>query len=233
VNEFGKTNSGSELAFGLLLGTGLFSITIGILWVFGCYKVTGLNSWTVAIYSFSVSIFVSVFEEILFRGILFRIIEQWIGTWIALIISAMVFGLLHLSSPGSNFGVAVMIALEAGVLLAAGYVLTRRLWFVIGLHFSWNFVQGGIFGGTVSGGNTNGILESTLTGPVLLTGGKFGAEASIVAVIVCTIASVYMLWNLKKKGNFIKPFWISKTVNAQQVNPARAGRAWKNVQDLK
>lgn len=227
VSELGKTNSGAEAAFGLLVGTGLFSITIGILWVLGCYKVSGLNHWTVAIYSFTVSIFVSVFEEILFRGVLFRIIEHWIGTWIALITTAMVFGLLHLSSPGSNLVVAVMIALEAGVLLDAAYVLTRRLWFVIGIHFSWNFVQGGIFGGAVSGGNTDGILESTLTGPVLLSGGKFGAEASIVAVVVCAIAGAYMLWDAKNKENFIKPFWAFKTDNAQPQNavdsPRRGG----------
>jgi hypothetical protein len=156
---------------------------------------------------FAASVVSGVFEEILFRGVLFRIMEEGLGTWLALLISALIFGLLHLMNPNATLIAGVAIALEAGVLLAAAYASTRRLWLPIGLHFAWNFTQGGVFGVAVSGVNFKGLLQSTLTGPELFSGGEFGAEASIVAIVVGIAAGIYFLWRARAKGNFVKPFW--------------------------
>ena len=79
-------------------------------------------------------------------------------------------------NPEATWIAVLCIAVEAGVLLAAAYITTRRLWLPIGLHFAWNFTQGGIFGVPVSGFRVRGLLKSTLTGPELLSGGAFGAE---------------------------------------------------------
>ncbi len=207
VSELAIQGAAAELATGILIGAGLFSVTIGILWALGIYRVTGLNDWTVAVPVFAVSVISGVFEEILFRGVLFRIVEESLGTWISLLISALIFGFLHLANPNANLVAGAAIALEAGVLLAAAYLLTRRLWLAIGLHFAWNFTQGGVFGVAVSGVQFGGLLQPVLTGPDILSGGEFGAEASIVAVLVCTAAGLYLLWKAQKKGNFVKPFW--------------------------
>ncbi len=152
--------------------------------------------------------FVAAFvEEIITRGIIFRITEESLGTWLAVVISALFFGLSHIFNPESSWFAALCIAVEAGVLLAAAYITTRRLWLPIGLHFAWNFTQGGIFGVPVSGGRVDGILESSLSGPERLSGGKFGAEASIFAVLVCTSMAIYLIVRAVRNGQIIRPFW--------------------------
>ena len=92
-------------------------------------------------------------------------------------------------------------------MLAAAFVYTRRLWLPIGIHFAWNFVQGAVFGVAVSGNEAKGLLQSTLSGPSLLSGGDFGAEGSIFAVAVCLIAGIYLIWKSHKDGKIIPPFW--------------------------
>jgi hypothetical protein len=139
-----------------------------------------------------------------FRGALFRIVEEGFGTTSALITSAVVFGLLHALNPGATVISTTAIALEAGVLLGAAYALTRNLWFPIGLHFGWNFTEGGIFGVSVSGGPTGkGILSVALAGRPLLTGGNFGPEASVIAIAVCLAAGIALLLLTVRRGGWM------------------------------
>jgi hypothetical protein len=102
---------------------------------------------------------------------------------------------------------AIAIALEAGILLSAAYVLTRRLWLAIGIHIAWNFIQGGIFSVAVSGFEKHGLLQATLAGPKILSGGEFGAEASVFAFVICLAVGIYFVWRALRKGNFVQPFW--------------------------
>ena len=90
----------------------------------------------------------------------------------ALGITVALFGLVHLGNPNSSLYGAAAIGIEAGVLLGAAYVLTRRLWLVIGIHFGWNFIQAGVFGPNVSGIRVESLLRSELSGPELLSGGS-------------------------------------------------------------
>src|SRR5664280_2574587 len=132
------------------------------------------------------AVLAGIMEEILFRGLLFRLSSKIVGTWGALIFTAGLFGLAHTLNPGATIGSSVAIALEAGVLLGAAYAATQRLWVPIGLHAGWNFTEGSLFGMTLSGNNMGvGLLRGSLSGPRILTGGEFGPEASIVAVLVC------------------------------------------------
>jgi len=163
-----------------------------------------------------------VIEEILIRGLLFRIMEETLGTWIALAISAVIFGFLHLANPNATLWGAIAIAIEAGIMLAAAYVFTRRLWLPIGIHFAWNFSQGAIFGVAVSGNEVQGLLQSTLSGPTLLSGGAFGAEASIIAVMICLLAGIALTTLAMKKGNFIQPFWAKHKPELKQENATPA-----------
>lgn len=207
VTELSLQHALVELFGGVLIGAVLFSVTIGILWLLGYYKVIGTNPWTV-MYSWLVLAIISgVSEELLFRGILFRVMEESLGTWLSLAISALIFGLFHLANPNATLWGAVAIAIEAGIMLAAAFVYTRRLWLPIGIHFAWNFVQGSIFGVAVSGNEATGLLQSTLSGPPFLSGGDFGAEGSVFAVLVCLIAGSYFIWKSYQQEKFIKPFW--------------------------
>ncbi|MGB5078440.1 MAG: CPBP family intramembrane glutamic endopeptidase, partial [Sphingorhabdus sp.] len=91
--------------------------------------------------------------------------------------------------------------------LGAIYMLTRRLWAAIGLHMAWNFTQGGIFGVAVSGFETSGLLKPVMEGPDLLTGGAFGAEASLPAICLCTATGFYFLYRAYRSGRFVFPSW--------------------------
>ncbi len=197
----------AELALGTLFGALLFSATIGFISLLGYYRIVGFNNWLVAAPVLANSVVSGVFEEILFRGLLFRITQESLGTWLALVISAVIFGLLHLANPNATLVAALAIALEAGVMLGAAYLLTGRLWLSMGIHFAWNFTQGGIFGAAVSGQASTGLLQSVLQGPNLLTGGEFGAEASVVAMAVCGLFGVYLVWRAWRAGKFVRPFW--------------------------
>src|SRR5262249_43241830 len=132
-------------------------------------------------------------EEIVFRGVVFRLLEEWGGTWAALAISSLLFGAIHLLNPRATALGAIGVVFLGGILLAAAYVLTRRLWLPIGIHAGWNFAEGGIFGLPTSGLASTGIVRGEIVGPEWLSGGGFGPEASIVAVLVCAALGTLLL----------------------------------------
>jgi uncharacterized protein len=208
--ELSGTLAIRELGLGLVLGALLLAITIGILAALGEYQVTGNNGWQPMLAILPGCILAGVLEEVLIRGIVFRILELSLGSWIALGISAAIFGVLHLLNPGATFLNAATISIEAGVLLAAAYMFTRRLWLCIGIHIAWNFTQGGVFSVAVSGGSAKGLLQATMVGPDWLTGGIFGVEASIVALAVCSSAGVILIIAAVKAGHIVQPFWSGR-----------------------
>ena len=201
-----------QFGAGVLVGAALFSATVGLLWAAGLYHVSGSNGWAVLSAACAGSLGSGFVEELYLRGIFFRVLEEWAGSWISLGSSALLFGLLHLGNPHATLTSALAIALEAGIMLAAAFMLTRNLWFPAGIHFAWNFTQGGIFGIAVSGNRAQGVLRSQLTGPELLSGGSFGAEASVFAVVVCVIAGVWILMLAIRKGHVVPVFWHRRPV---------------------
>jgi len=205
VTELSGPHAIRELGTGMLLGALLLSLTIGILAALRVYQVTGSNGWAAMVATVPGFILGAVLEEVVMRGVVFRILEQWLGSWIALFLSAAIFGLLHLLNPGATLLNAAAIMFEAGILLAAAYMLTRRLWLCIGIHFAWNFTQGGVFSAAVSGGASTGLLQSKLVGAEWLTGGTFGVEASAVALALCASAGLVLVIAAKRKGNFVRP----------------------------
>jgi len=81
------------------------------------------------------------------------------------------------------------------------------LWLPIGIHIGWNFTQGGIFSVPVSGWTQEGLFQGSLTGPEWLSGGQFGVEGSIVAVVVCVSLALVLLQQSERRGHFIAPRW--------------------------
>ncbi|QNA84570.1 CPBP family intramembrane metalloprotease [Sphingomonas sp. So64.6b] len=218
VAEFGARGWAKELGGGLLGGVLLFTVVAGIIAAMGGYRVVGLNPVTVLIPVLALSITSGVVEEIIVRGLIFRIVESSLGSWIALIISAVLFGAGHLGNQNSGLLPAIAIALEAGIMLAALYMITRRLWAAIGLHAAWNFTQGGIYGFPVSGGAVDGVLKPVVSGPEWLTGRAFGPEASLPAIIVCTAFGIALLVIAHRRGRFVAPFWLrSKLVHSPDL----------------
>jgi membrane protease YdiL (CAAX protease family) len=214
VDEFGVAGWSRELGAGLLAGLVLFSIVIGIIAALGGYRVIGSNPATALYPAIAIAITSGVTEEIVLRGLFFRLIERLAGSWIALALSAALFGALHLGNPNATWFAGVAIALEAGVMLAAVYMVTRRLWAAIGLHAAWNFTQGGIYGVAVSGFDMGGLLRARISGPELLTGGAFGAEASLPAIVVCTAFGIVLLVVAHRRGRFVAPLWVRRRQGA-------------------
>jgi membrane protease YdiL (CAAX protease family) len=197
------TGSRAGLGRGVVLGMLLFTVVITVVAVFGGYRITGWGSVAGALSVLGVTVAVAVAEELLFRGVLFRIVEELAGTIGALVVSAGLFGLLHLLNPEATVFGAFAIAVEGGLMAGAAYAATRTLWLPIGLHLGWNFAEGGLFGTTVSGtaGGSSGLFDSVLSGPVALTGGDFGPEASIVSILVCAVPTVLFLRAARRNGN--------------------------------
>jgi membrane protease YdiL (CAAX protease family) len=202
VTELDPQQAGPGLRRGVLVGLALFTATITVIAVFGGYRITGWGSAGALVAAVGLMASVAVTEEILLRGIVFRLVEEMAGTWSALGFSAALFGVLHLVNPDATIWGAAAIAIEAGVMLAAAYLATGSLWVPIGVHFGWNLAQAGIFACTVSGSAdaSAGLFESTMNGSVLLTGGEFGPEASIVSVLVCLLASAFFLRLARRRG---------------------------------
>lgn len=208
ASELSLTGAGREIGSGIMVGAGLYTLCVLILMVPGIYRIEGLNSWTYLLPAVAMALSSGFFEELLFRGALFRIVEEWLGSWISLIVSSFVFGFVHLLNPAATVTGALFISIEAGLLLAAAYMLTRRLWLSIGFHSAWNYTQSAIFSGIVSGNEAApGLIKPTITGPVLLTGGSFGLESSLVAFLLCTATGVALLVAAVRRGHIVPPVW--------------------------
>jgi hypothetical protein len=175
------------------------------------YRVDGVNAWQMLLPGLAAPVATGVFEELLFRAGVFRIAEKWLGSWIALVISSLVFGFVHLENDSATMQGILSISTWAGILLAATYMLTRRLWLGIGLHAAWNYTQGTVWSGIVSGNEAPaaGLVRSSMQGPDWLTGGSFGVEASLVALLVCSAVGVAMLVVAARRGNVVPPAWNS------------------------
>ncbi|WP_432512846.1 CPBP family intramembrane glutamic endopeptidase [Kineococcus sp. SYSU DK001] len=194
--------AGRALGRGALTGFALFGGAVALMAVFGDYRIAGWGSASGAVALLGFSAAAAVTEEVIFRGVLFRVLEGRLGSWLALVLTAALFGASHLLNPHASLWGAVAITVEAGAMLAAAYVATRTLWLPIGLHFAWNFAEGGIFGMSVSGTDQpQGLLHSVLSGPAWITGGDFGPEAGVFSVLVCSTVTAGFLVLAHRRGN--------------------------------
>ncbi|MEV6587144.1 CPBP family intramembrane glutamic endopeptidase [Streptomyces acidicola] len=202
--DVAREGAGAAIGRGVLIGVAMFGAVIVNIAFLGGYEINGLGSLTGAVGLFGLMAAASVTEELMFRGILFRIVEERTGTWIALALTGLLFGLMHLFNPNASLWGAIAIAIEAGGMLGAAYAATRNLWVPIGLHFGWNFAASGIFSTVVSGnGTTRGLLDATMSGPVLITGGDFGPEGSLYSVLFGVLLTIVFLRLARRRGHLV------------------------------
>ncbi|MBI5292201.1 MAG: CPBP family intramembrane metalloprotease [Chloroflexi bacterium] len=172
-------------ALGGVLMLGIFAIETGLGWAqvtgFAWQDESSLNVVGLAALAFWTFTVVGVVEELYTRGYLMQTLAEGLGLTWAVLISSALFGLLHLANPNASW-ISTFNLVIAGVFLALGYVVTRRLWLPIGLHFGWNFFQGTVFGFPVSGGEGFTLIRLAETGPDLATGGAFGPEAGLTGL---------------------------------------------------
>jgi uncharacterized protein len=203
-----------ETARGFLIGAVMLTAVVGFLALVGSYRVVGwvpLPEGTTRgelLFRVVLLLFcVGVAEEVAIRGIVFRLLEQGLGTWLAIAISALLFGLGHRNNPAATLLSSVAIAIEAGMLLAAMYVATRSLWLPIGAHWAWNLFEGPVWGSAVSGNALTTLAEARFQGPTLLTGGAFGPEAGLPTVVLGGALGIAFLVLAIRRGQIVTPRW--------------------------
>ena len=211
ITEFSKSGIKKNLVIGIMLGAILQSLTILVIFLKGGYSVLSINPFLFILPPFIMAFSSAIIEEILLRGIVFRITEEKLGSYFAMAISAVLFGAMHLANPNSSLIAGIGLAIQAGLLLAAAYIYTRNLWFPIAIHFAWNFTQSAIFGANVSGNKiSKTLINSRIEGAEWFTGGQFGPEGSIQATLFCLVATIVLLALSHREGKIIKPYWKKK-----------------------
>lgn len=204
VTELARPGAARHVLSGLLGGFALAATTVGIIAALGGYQIVGWGTISGGLIVVGMMCAVAVSEEVLFRGVIFGLIQGRWGTWIALIVSGLMFGLVHLVNPGTTLWGAFAVAVEAGLMLGAAYIVSGSLWLPIGLHLGWNIATVAIFGTIGSGGDARAALVEAVThGPTWLTGGDFGPEGSLVAVAVCSVATVFLLVSAQRSGRIV------------------------------
>jgi len=207
---------------GLPIGALAMLLVFGLAVALGAREVRGFNPhyspWEMLA---MVGLGAGIAEEIIFRGILYRLVEGWLGTWVALAVSAAVFGGVHLTNPEGTVWGAVAIALEAGIMFGLLYAVTRSLWVVMGVHAAWNVMQGPILGSAISGATRDGdgFVRSYATGPELLSGGVFGLEASILSVVLMLAFSAVLLRVVLQHRLVVPPFWVRRRRDRELSQP--------------
>jgi membrane protease YdiL (CAAX protease family) len=197
------------LLAGFALAILVMLVAYGVIALLGGVTISAGDPWLTAIAaSLGLAVIAGVVEELFLRGVLFRVTEQYVGTWLALVVSALFFGFLHLANPDASLWAAIAIALEAGVSLAAIYVLTRSLWAAIGMHIGWNLSES-LLGVPVSGTEPTGVIATKFDGSDWLTGGAFGMEASVVVVCLWLIVAAVLLVMARSRGLLVAPRWRS------------------------
>ncbi|MDO4791318.1 MAG: type II CAAX endopeptidase family protein [Buchananella hordeovulneris] len=201
---------GLPLAAGLAGGTLALLTSAAIVWALGGYSFSPGTGQALQVvgYMLVVGVGAGVAEEVIFRGALLRSLEDVFGTWTAVLVSGLLFGLVHAGNPNATWWSSLAIGLEAGMLLGLLYVATRSLWLVIAFHAAWNIVQGPILGIPVSGTPVGpSLLLTESHGSLWLTGGSFGIEASVVTVLLLGAVSVALVFEVRRRDQHVAPLW--------------------------
>jgi len=200
-DELGLAQLTPELAAGVVLGAALFSAMMVVLLATGAYEMTGPTAaapWQVLAVSLDGAV-----EELIFRGVIFRLLWSALGVWWALGLSSSLFGVAHLIKPSADLMAVLGIIFAGGIPMAALCLLTSRLWASIGYHIAWNFTEAYVFGAQVSGTDSGPSLYHVR--PVagldtLWSGGAFGPEASLANVVMGSLVGAALLALAKRRA---------------------------------
>jgi len=195
-----------EAIAGLFLGPALLGLaSIAML-------LSGHLEWTDIVWdpnalfiSLGYMVLIAFSEELVFRGyILGNLLETFSNKWIALGISAVLFTGYHFASPGTH-ALAFLNLFLGGILLGLNYIYTKNLWFSFMLHLSWNFFEGPMFGFHVSGISFPSLLQAEPKGDLMITGGDFGLEGSMLVMLLLPTTILVLAWAFQRKYGTSRP----------------------------
>lgn len=206
ITELATRYAGRENIAGFFIGGLLVGCIILVFMIGGNISFTIVNPLSVIFKPLILLILLALMEEIIFRGIIYRITEQSLGTWLALIISALLFGIGHITNSHADFLGILSVAL-AGIFLGALYTIRSRLWYPLAVHVGWNFFQY-FFGLPISGNDDfDYFMNASREGPAWYAGDDFGIENSVLTIILILGFSIYLLYRAGMQDRIIKPYW--------------------------
>ena len=211
--ELSGRGSIPEFLLGVLIAVSIVGTTVLVLYLSGIYSIDHRNGIQVLVWSFGVYMSGSLMQELIARLIIFRLTEEWLGTWVAIVVSAVAFGVAHAANPNQTAMSTFTLVITSFVFIGP-FLLTRRVWMVLGVHFGWNFIQTGIFGMSNSGIPIPGWITPSIDGPVWLTGGAVGIENSVLTVGLALLVSVILFIAVRKRGQVMKPRWMRSRATA-------------------
>jgi membrane protease YdiL (CAAX protease family) len=190
----------SELGLGLAVGTLMVLAVAAIEWVSGAASFSWSGETLVpalgwGLFLFLVLAVAAANEELVFRGYPFQRLVESVGPVLAIALLSALFGLMHYRNPHRTW-VSTANTVLVGIPFSIAYLRTRMLWLPVGMHFAWNFVQGFILGLPVSGIQVPvSLLRAEVSGRELLTGGAYGPEGGVLALIIIVLATGYLAFS--------------------------------------
>lgn len=208
IEEFDARGWMNELSLGVVGGLALSLATFAVLSLIGVIRVVGFNSPHTMLLPFVVQLCTAIVLEIVVCGLGFRLVERLLGSWLALLLTLIFFGAVRLLGDYATAYSVLAVALEAGLLFAVLYMVTRRLWAAIGLHAAWKFAQIGLYGDAITTtGGPHGVVLSSVDGPDWLTGGLGGTDTSVPGIALAALLSVVLLVVAVRRGQIVRPVW--------------------------
>jgi len=199
LSDIGFTNIKSgwkDLCIGLLMGAISFTIVASILLLTNSVELSNNfsqpNFSSALITQLIIFIFVGINEELFSRGYCMTVLKQTKKSWIPVVVSAVIFALMHSMNEGITLLAYINLFLF-GIVMAYLFIKTKNIWMCIGYHITWNYFQGNIFGFLVSGNTTDSIYSIKTVNPNLINGGSFGPEGGLIvtALLIVTILGIY------------------------------------------
>ena len=210
--EFSFRELGMEVGAGFMLSVCLVSLVVIIMYAMGYYKIIGVNPFINLTDVFFAQMMVAFMEELFFRLILFKLTEEFAGSGIALIVQGLLFGFAHAGNPNADLWTTLGLVLSCTFIFGGAFMLTRRIWLIMGIHWGWNFFQSGVFGMPNSGVLRPRWIIPEINGPYWITGGAWGIEVSFIAILLLFLIGIYVYIRAVKNGQYVKPIWIRRKI---------------------
>lgn len=209
---FGRVRLGRRLTEGVALGAGPVAVHAAALAAIGMYafSLPGSASAGEAVLLAVVLLLVGFEEEVRYRALAFRTLDQGVGSGLAMGLSGAFFGVSHATNAGATpLGIAAIAV--GGVFLAACYLRYGTLWVPIAFHFAWNTTMGLVLGLPISGTQIPALLHAQITGPEAWTGGRFGPEGSTVLQPFIFAAAAFYLWRVVVERKLTPAPWRARS----------------------
>ena len=210
ITELSLKHLPKEMFGGFTFGFLTISLSIFILYLLGNYQVFGITNTHYTARMFTVLLFAGIVEDLFHRGLIVRVIENWLGTHIAIVI-AMLVELQHVFNPNTNL-FSFFSDLIWGFTMAMLFIYTKRIWLPYFFHIGWNFAQP-FYGSNLTGTNDmESIIQSKFIGHELVTGGAIGIEGSIFTVSFLLIIGIVFYYFAKREGKIVEGKLFKKRI---------------------